>query len=185
MMDATDPLQVLAADADQQSTVTVPPPAIDQVDTRPVEDRLGPAADPTPAGVLRARMEAMRGHRRTRIFPIPDWDGLLAVRVRALTRQEWAGLQRRSPTDEELIVAATDAVLWRETIDDGWSEVPGFGPQFAQLLGMPADTPATLLLAAVARDEGAIISSIAQDILAWLTGRRSLAETQLGALAGE
>lgn len=184
-MSDLDRLQVLAADSEQQSTVNIPAPAIEQVDRRPMDERTADAADPSPAGVLRAKLEAMRGQRRTRVFPIPDWDGLLAVRARGLDRSEWAALQGANPTDEDMVVAATAAVLWRESVADEWSEVPGFGPQLAGLFGMPADSPPTLLVAAACRDDGAIISSLAQDILAWLTGRRSLAEARLGELAGE
>ncbi|WP_217913237.1 hypothetical protein [Miltoncostaea marina] len=168
-------LQVLAADVElEQSTVQVPSAQVPPpVDAEAIADASGGLADR-----MRARLNKITAQTH-HDFAVPGWDGDLVVRVHYLDPETWRRLGRGT-TDAELIVASTDALLLRgdagalEAIEGAW------GPTLAGVLGMPADTPATRLVAAVMADRGPWITALAFDVLSWQQGRRPKIEEALG-----
>lgn len=172
-----DRLRVLMDD-EHQVPRPLPPESSEVVGEPVTAEAVSDAIGASVAERMRARLESIKAES-TRDFRIPGWRGDLVLRVRMIDRPDWARAQREGITDESLIVLATRALLIRD--GDRMEEIPGaWGPQLAGMLGFPADTPPTRLVAAIMADRGPWISGLASDVLRWLMGRRPEIEEDLG-----
>lgn len=126
---------------------------------------------------LRARLAQMR-EESTHDFEVPGWGRDLLVRSHLLEPEQWRAMIGGASSGE-FIVACTSTLAVRRP-DGGYDEVPGFGPELAGLLGLPADTPPERLVSAVMADRVAYVATLTDEILAWQRGRSSVIEAALG-----
>lgn len=125
------------------------------------------------AGRLQAgvkRLQADRTHR----FDVPGWDGDLVVRAKKLDEPTID----RADTALKTIALATDTVLLREDPDAPFQELTW--RQIGDMMGAPAETTVTTIIAGVFDRNGAAIRVFCGELLAWMAGRQAAIDQLLG-----
>lgn len=165
-------IEVLSAEdpfigPEDESKIAAPaPPAPVQ------EPQVSEAVDGSLAGRLRAVGEQLH-RQRTRDFDIPDTP--LVLRARSFRDRK---AFTKGVKTESFIVRVTEGLFLRDEDTDDLVPIPTWGPQLADMLGIPAENSAQLVERVL--DNPVRLESFAADLINWMAGRLTEDENQLG-----
>lgn len=175
MMEASNlrHIEVLSAEdpyigPEDESKVAVPPAQREPVQ----EPQVAEAVDGSLAGRLRAVGEQLH-RKRTRDFDIPDTP--LVLRARSFRDRKAFS---KGVKTESFVVRVTDSIYFRDDDTGELIPIPSWGPQLADMLGIPAESSAQLVERVL--DNPVRLESFAADLINWMAGRLAEDEQQLG-----
>lgn len=186
MSEADEPIRIPVGAHDGTAPL---PPAAPPTDAGPPPEAVSEATDGSAAGRLRAKQAELS--RSTKEFGLPGWfntetgnyDLVLVPKSISDRKRLAAGM-----TNEQLIVAATARIL--ERTDDGeLVEIEGCWAGVGAALGITGDVTLGKIVRttlAIVDEAGEVVEAplrvdgLAEQLIAWMMGRRSQIEQALG-----
>ncbi len=128
---------------------------------------------------MQARLAKIQADNR-RDFPVPGYNGALVATFHTLSDEQWQRVAGHADdvTNAELIALATERIV----VEDGGErmEFVSWAGDFAELMGLPADTDPTIVVSAVLGGNVVRVGAFTQSVLGWMTDGVIAGQDELG-----